>query len=417
MLTMGVGCWVLGYWSGYFSSRPSLKRYVRVNSAALNVARHWEVFAGGNGSSTERLWEALSVVQHHDAVAGTARQVVTDDYVQRLSRGWAEADAALQRHLAAVLSATPSAPPISFFSCPLSNLSLCPTTQRATATPAPVGGSVAVVLLYNPLARNRTEVHSVPVQSSAVRVLTAEGVQLPSQLITLPNSTARLPDSAPYEVRFIAAVQGLGVETIFITATSDGRTADTEHAELTPQQPKRWAEEGRQLRPEGLHPLLRPLSVGSAASVSSPAPSAAAAAVTLENACWLLSVDATTGEWLSALDKATNRTFPASLTFLYYHAGTGRNGTSSHYTFSPEGDAIPVSSQSTLTRAVVQGNVTREVQVTVTDWLSYTLRLSMLDCSQGGAAIDIDYAIGPVPIDDRTGKVTTHHTHSSTQRN
>ena len=48
-----------GVWSGYFTSRPSLKRYVRLSSQQLNVARHWELFAGGNGSSTERLWEAL----------------------------------------------------------------------------------------------------------------------------------------------------------------------------------------------------------------------------------------------------------------------------------------------------------------------------------------------------------------------
>lgn len=48
-----------GYWSGYFSSRPSLKRYVRINSQTLNVARHWEVFTGGNGTSTERLVSQL----------------------------------------------------------------------------------------------------------------------------------------------------------------------------------------------------------------------------------------------------------------------------------------------------------------------------------------------------------------------
>ena len=54
------------YWTGYFTSRAALKRYVRVQSAFLQVARHIELFTGGNGSSTEALWEALGVAQHHD---------------------------------------------------------------------------------------------------------------------------------------------------------------------------------------------------------------------------------------------------------------------------------------------------------------------------------------------------------------
>ena len=50
------------YWTGYFTSRPALKRYVRVQSAFLQVARHLEAFTGGNGSATEALWEALSLL-------------------------------------------------------------------------------------------------------------------------------------------------------------------------------------------------------------------------------------------------------------------------------------------------------------------------------------------------------------------
>ena len=41
-----------------------------------------ELFSGGDGTATEKLWEAQSVAQHHDAVSGTAKQAVTFDYAQ-----------------------------------------------------------------------------------------------------------------------------------------------------------------------------------------------------------------------------------------------------------------------------------------------------------------------------------------------
>lgn len=40
-----------------------------------------------NGVYTPSLGDALGVVQHHDAVSGTARQHTTDDYSKRLSIG------------------------------------------------------------------------------------------------------------------------------------------------------------------------------------------------------------------------------------------------------------------------------------------------------------------------------------------
>ena len=54
------------YRTGFYTSRPALKRYVRVLSHRLQAARQLEVFSGGDGSGTRALWEALGVVQHHD---------------------------------------------------------------------------------------------------------------------------------------------------------------------------------------------------------------------------------------------------------------------------------------------------------------------------------------------------------------
>ena len=42
--------------------------------------------SGANGSSFEALWEAMSVAQHHDAVSGTSKQHVANDYAKRIAK-------------------------------------------------------------------------------------------------------------------------------------------------------------------------------------------------------------------------------------------------------------------------------------------------------------------------------------------
>ena len=43
-----------------------------------------------NGLSSDTLRRAMGVAQHHDAVSGTSKQHVADDYAKRLAIGAAE---------------------------------------------------------------------------------------------------------------------------------------------------------------------------------------------------------------------------------------------------------------------------------------------------------------------------------------
>lgn len=45
---------------------------------------------GETDPTSDALWEAMGVAQHHDAVSGTEKQHVANDYAQRLSVGAAE---------------------------------------------------------------------------------------------------------------------------------------------------------------------------------------------------------------------------------------------------------------------------------------------------------------------------------------
>ena len=95
--------------AGYFTSRPASKGWIREATAYLQAARQLEVFtkpqgkapykeANGtsddsskkpHGPNTNSLEEAVSLLQHHDAITGTEKQHVTDDYHIRLAQGMA----------------------------------------------------------------------------------------------------------------------------------------------------------------------------------------------------------------------------------------------------------------------------------------------------------------------------------------
>ena len=68
------------YWTGYFVSRAALKGYIRDSSSVFQAAKQVQLFTGGAADMSPsnplyRFERSMGVVQHHDAVAGTAKQV------------------------------------------------------------------------------------------------------------------------------------------------------------------------------------------------------------------------------------------------------------------------------------------------------------------------------------------------------
>ena len=128
------------FWTGYFTSRPALKRYIRRGSAFFSAVRQAEALANAGTSNTaassanaaalELFEEALGVVQHHDAVSGTAKQHTSFDYAKRVSIGEAAAEGVLSRSIETLETASKAASGASSWEiCRRLNESVCAATS------------------------------------------------------------------------------------------------------------------------------------------------------------------------------------------------------------------------------------------------------------------------------------------------
>ncbi|XP_009459998.1 PREDICTED: lysosomal alpha-mannosidase [Nipponia nippon] len=176
------------FWTGYFTSRPAFKRYERLSNNFLQICSQLEALAGpvaregpyGPGNSSV-LREAVAVAQHHDAVTGTEKQHVADDYARQLAVGWESCQLLVANALASLSGSKEN-----FIFCNALNISVCPLTEAAGRF---------TVILYNPLGRR---------------------VSWP---IRLP---ANGPGSATRELLFQASVPPLGFSTFAVSRLSRG---------------------------------------------------------------------------------------------------------------------------------------------------------------------------------------------------
>ena len=349
-------------WTGYFTSRPGVKGYVRSSSIALQIARQLEVFTGGDGTGTEAAWEAVAVAQHHDAVSGTERQHVSYDYTQRIAKGMATAyrtlDASLSR-LAANGSTL-----VDYRSCPLLNISVCPAMRESST-------AGYTVILYNPRARPSTDLISLPYFASTEPIVTdSTGALIPSDVVPVPRTSALTADSAPQHVQFKTprGLPGLGFDTFTIRPSSTPRSA-------------------------------RVHAMGSGArAVRMERPSAET--VSIDSSGVRLTFDNGTGLLTSWTDKASGTVHSLSQDFYYYQSSEDDTyGTTNAYTFQPKnGTGLFPISRGPVELSVFQGQLSSMVHQRWNAWLSQTWRLS------DGMMPEVQWTVGSIDISDGVSK-------------
>lgn len=184
------------YWTGYFTSRPALKGYVRSRNAFMRAADKFiSVFGAAVSSSLDALISvsdvlrrAFSVSQHHDAVAGTEKQHVAYDYAKLLANGTAAVESSLNQVFNGITGLNGG-----WQYCDLLNETICPPLTG----PLGKGQSVPVVL-YNGLAWDRLEPVTLP---------------LPFMSGSVSGKTAQIstdPFSKQPTITFLANISAMG---------------------------------------------------------------------------------------------------------------------------------------------------------------------------------------------------------------
>ncbi|OMO99297.1 hypothetical protein COLO4_13373 [Corchorus olitorius] len=366
------------YWTGYFTSRPAFKGYVRVLSAYYVAARQLEFFKGksSSGPNTDALADALAIAQHHDAVSGTQRQHVAADYALRLSIGYLEAEKLVASSLAFLAeskSATGKGNGVtSFQQCPLLNISFCPPSEASLSN-----GKSLVVVVYNSLGWKREETVRIPVSTASIIVKDSEGREIESQLLPLSNSTSKIRslyvkaylgktprETVKYWLAFSVSVPPLGFSTYIVETAKQTGPSSAISTVHTYEGTKNDAIEVGQ----GSLKLLYSADEGKLT------------------------------RYVNSRNMVT--AFPEQ-SYGYY---TGSDGSdkdpqaSGAYIFRPN-RTITVKSESQTQLTVVRGPLLDEVHQQLNSWISQVTRVY-----KEKEHAEVEFTIGPIPVDDGIGK-------------
>nr|XP_043614554.1 alpha-mannosidase At3g26720-like isoform X2 [Erigeron canadensis] len=363
------------YWTGYFTSRPTFKGYVRTMSAYYLAARQLEFYKGRNssGPNTDALANALAIAQHHDAVSGTQRQHVAADYALRISKGYAEASEVVTSSLAyltAIKSGSDYEQSVGVFQeCPLLNISYCPPSEAALAD-----GKSLVVVLYNPLGWKREEVVRIPVSSTELVVIDSAGKEIESQLLPIFNISlntrnyhvkaylGKSPSSTPqYWLGFTASVPPIGFSTYIISKAENSDTSSTMSTVWTSD-------------------------------------SNSDENVVVGGGNLKLQYASDEGKLTRYINKRSLVEESMEHSFSYYSGHNSTNQASGAYIFRPNGK-YPIKSEGQKAFAIIRGPLMDEVHQELNSWIYQVTRVY-----KEKEHAEVEFTIGPIPVDDGVGK-------------
>lgn len=343
------------YWTGYFTSRPSIKRFERIGNNKLQVCKQLISLTDLDDFDVTVLREAMGIIQHHDAVTGTEKQHVTDDYAQTLTEAISSCETATNDAYQRLMVINSTEPPRQIF-CNFLNISQCNMTE---------GNSPVAVTVYNPLAWPSSIYVRLPVLEKAYKVYGPNGNAVDAQIISIPPSVVSIPgrlSKAKSELVFKADLPPLGYSTYLVRLSQNKQLFKEQRSTKVP-------------------------TVNDS---------------TIENEFVQVVADGKTG-LLREMRFTDGTNLTVNQSFYWYRAMNGNNSqfdfrASGAYIFRPNGTS-PISVGTNVTVSVLKGPLVQEIQQTFTPWLSQIIRLY-----KGVDNVEFNWVVGPIPIGDKFGK-------------
>lgn len=188
------------YWTGFYTSRPTVKRFERVGNHFLQVCKQLSVLGRlhpkvqSYSENLDKLKSVMGVMQHHDALTGTEQQHVSNNYEKLLTEGIVACE---ENTKAALRKLTPHT---NFQSCFNLNISACNITENMPEF---------TVTLFNPLSKPLRQIVRFPVHEGTYEVKDENGNIIESQIVPIPQAILDLPyrdSTALYELFFLTNI-------------------------------------------------------------------------------------------------------------------------------------------------------------------------------------------------------------------
>ncbi|ESO84761.1 hypothetical protein LOTGIDRAFT_207233 [Lottia gigantea] len=356
-----------GFWTGYFTSRATLKYYVRRTNNFLQVTKQMDALAllEDTDNSTYNiviLREAMGVAQHHDAVSGTEKQAVAYDYAERLANGVNECQKVVNDAYGKLMPLKTVKPPGHSF-CTLLNISSCAFTEQ---------NKMFQLHIYNPIARSVIYYVRLPVVGSEYNVVGPDGKPIQNQIVPIASDTMRIPERkgslAKHELVFNTTLQPLGFTTYFIQMTSAKKTKTLETTKV------------KQL-------------TGTEDTV-------------LSNKYISLTFDGSSGllSKMENLEKKISIKLNQQLGYYIGHDGNNSKDefvASGAYIFRPSSNNVHMfdKPQLKLKNYIKQGEIVQELTQSFSSWATESFILY-----ENAKWAEIQWTVGPIPINDKKGK-------------
>ncbi|KAG1658234.1 Lysosomal alpha-mannosidase [Nymphon striatum] len=331
------------YWSGYFSSRPTFKRFIRYSNNFLQVRYIFSL-----GDSQDRLdldvfKQAMGVVQHHDAVTGTAKQHVTDDYYKRLYKGIESCQ---------VRMFTIDIVPFSILTFELAIIVIFMKNFSLT--------------IYNPIGRPIEKYIRLPVTGKSYVVTDVKKIKLQTQLVPIPDVIKNIPgrnSSATSELIFKVKLPALGYAIYQIEKSNDIVEDSTVVKDIVL--------DGKDF--------------------------------SIENEIISISFSGKTGSINQVKNSQDGSKLDLKQSFYWYYGMSGNNTRSNlrasgAYAFRPNG-THPYILTTKIKAKIVKGPLVNELHQIFSPWISQIIRLY-----KDESHCEFEWLAGPIPIKDGIGK-------------
>ena len=210
------------YWSGYYSTRPFLKKLSRQLAAKLRSAEILFSLSKDQsqelllkGSAYEELETArrnLGLFQHHDAITGTSKHFVMVDYQNRLVNGLKAVENLLDMTANLLLENKEEGSVLRHVTQHRTNGDT--VTDIINIKP----GHSESVVVYNSLAQDREEVVSLQVTTSDICVTDSSGANLEVQVAPVYNITEQNAlDLGVFQLVFVTSLPALSLSTFSLS--------------------------------------------------------------------------------------------------------------------------------------------------------------------------------------------------------